>query len=557
MPKSKKENIEEITLDPIEEKVKEPAPVEEPEENIEEPETVEEDAGEEITEPVEFEEPLEGEPEDVEFDEDAEPEEETGNEESDEGDEGDEPAPFLGLMMSGAKNAPVSEDPDPQSRIEALLWHIIEGTTTDEEPQSRNEAILTAIANSTEYDEDPQSRIEAFLIAILNHEEINIEPISRNEAILKAIANSGEYDKEPQSRNEELLLKWLDAWGVVIATVGPATIASFYTSLALPLVSLKASIVATESGSGTKSPTNPYTLGGFSNAVITRSGVNLWNEQVLNGYLSSTDGSFIASANSICSKNFCPCVSGSTLYVAIFASPSLYVVFYDKNKAFISRALGNNQSVSVPNNACYFRVSVYRYGTTYGNDISVNYPSTDTDYHAYTETQITIDLGQTVYGGEIVLTKKASGYGVKLRVTHVKLTEEELRSYNWSIGGTNNNLFGTMLGNTYVFPTGANEKGDVLSDIYENVGYTTINTATQAYQIALRKDKTIRIKDDRYATLQDFKDNLGNLNVILQLATPIEIDLTDASDIVALVGTNNVWSDTGDVEVSYKKKQTD
>ena len=40
--------------------------------------------------------------------------------------------------------------------------------------------------------------------------------------------------------------------------------------------------------------------------------------------------------------------------------------------------------------------------------------------------------------------------------------------------------------------------------------------------------------------------------VDLSGAVYTEIDLTDASDIVALVGTNNVWSDTGDMEVSYR-----
>lgn len=266
MPKSKKENIEEITLDPIEEKVKEPAPVEEPEENIEEPETVEEDAGEEITEPVE------GEPEDVEFDEEA------GDEETDEDAPEEDAPPFLGLML-GAKNVPVSEDPDPQSRIEALLWHIINNTTTDEEPQSRNEAILTAIANSGTYTAEAQSRIEALLIAILNHEEVDITPISRNEAILKAIANSGEYDEEAQSRNEELLLKWLEAWEIVIETATGA-IANFNTSLVLPLIDVKAEIKAVETGTGAKSPSNPYVISGFTGVNLSHSDADTSNPTV-------------------------------------------------------------------------------------------------------------------------------------------------------------------------------------------------------------------------------------------------------------------------------------
>ena len=274
------------------------------------------------------------------------------------------------------------------------------------------------------------------------------------------------------------------------------SIASFSTSLALPLVSLKASIVATESGSGTKSPTNPYTLGGFSNAVIYQGGANLWDEQVLNGYLSSTDGSFIAHATSICSKNFCKCNAGEAVYIKSSTSSTLYIVWFDENKNFISRVVSNNAEKTAPNNARYFKVSCYNYGTAYNNDISVNYPSTDTTYHAYTATQTTLALGQTVYGGEIVLTKQQSGYGVKLRVyPHYPSYNGETLTGKWQ-SSMDNYVAGTT-------PT---------------IGADVVDLSGAVYT---------------------------------------EIDLTDESDIVALVGTNNVWSDTGDMEVSYKKKQTD
>ena len=442
MPKSKKENIEDITLDPIEEKVKEPAPVEEP---VEEPETVNEDLGEEITEPDapidEFEEPIEEpvegeEGEDAEFDEDAEPEEETEEDAPEE----DAP-PFLGLML-GAKNAPVSEDPDPQSRIEALLWHIINGTTTDAVPQSRNEAILTAIANSGTYTEEAQSRIEALLIAILNHEEVNITPISRNEAILKAIANSGEYDEEPQSRNEELLLKWLEAWGVVIDTASGA-IANFTTSLALPLVSVKSAIVAT-GGGGT--PSNPIAINGFNQAVISHSGEDM-------------------------------------------TSPTTY----------------------------------------------------------------TLALGQTVYGGEIVLTKQASGYAVKLIIERDK---KKLSDFIWNKNAPNTDGDGRIWYHSFLNDATYNGYEGALCDAFEYQNSPNWANLHKYNYYSINQYFIICVEDD-YATSNDMLAVYGDVEFTVKLKTPIEIDLTDASDIVALVGTNNVWSDTGDMEVSYKKKQTD
>ena len=59
----------------------------------------------------------------------------------------------------------------------------------------------------------------------------------------------------------------------------------------------------------------------------------------------------------------------------------------------------------------------------------------------------------------------------------------------------------------------------------------------------------------------EFIDSSSNLNTILtsgiqmlyELYNPIEYDLTNLPEIVALVGTNNIWCDTnGESEVSYK-----
>lgn len=57
---------------------------------------------------------------------------------------------------------------DPQSRSEAILQAIIDGTEYNEEPQSRNEAILISILNNTEYTDEPQSRMEELLLELKN-----------------------------------------------------------------------------------------------------------------------------------------------------------------------------------------------------------------------------------------------------------------------------------------------------------------------------------------------------------------------------------------------------
>lgn len=46
-----------------------------------------------------------------------------------------------------------------------------------------------------------------------------------------------------------------------------------------------------------------------------------------------------------------------------------------------------------------------------------------------------------------------------------------------------------------------------------------------------------------------FSSNLTQ--VVYKLATPITIDLTP-QQMTTLLGTNNIWADTGDTEVTYK-----
>ena len=106
-------------------------------------------------------------------------------------------------------------------------------------------------------------------------------------ATLNGIDTSSEVDAKVEALIDDDTTASNKAWSsqkitdelIALLPVDSASgsIVNFSTSLALPLVSLKASIVATESGSGTKSPTNPYTLGGFSNAVISHSGEDTSN----------------------------------------------------------------------------------------------------------------------------------------------------------------------------------------------------------------------------------------------------------------------------------------
>ena len=58
------------------------------------------------------------------------------------------------------------------------------------------------------------------------------------------------------------------------------------------------------------------------------------------------------------------------------------------------------------------------------------------------------------------------------------------------------------------------------------------------------------IKDTRFSDVNTFVSTMGSVQIIYELATPIEIQL-DSTQITALLNENNIWCDTGDTEVKY------
>ena len=164
-------------------------------------------------------------------------------------------------------------------------------------------------------------------------------------------------------------------------------IATFNTILQLPLVSVTADPLATK---------------------ITRCGVNQWDEEWELGNIDGNTGAKMADNRMIRSKNYIKCVE-NTVYKAVIDNGNtnqMVIYFYDVNKNFIpytgagSYNNGYNSSAGLPTTpagTCFmlFRLTT-EYGTTYNNDISINYPSTDTSYHAYNGTTKPIAEATTI-----------------------------------------------------------------------------------------------------------------------------------------------------------------
>ena len=267
-------------------------------------------------------------------------------------------------------------------------------------------------------------------------------------------------------------------------------IANFNTEIGADLVDCKAYIVASQP-TGTPTPSNPLPISGYTEANITRCGVNLWEEEWELGYYNTANGQPLPISDRIRSKNFIPITPETAFRLVIGNSHYIMPLFYDKDKNYLGY-IANGVYTTYQNpftslsNACYMTFYVSpSYGTTYNNDISINYPATDTTYHPYNGQTYAISFGQTVYGGVLDVTRG------KLTVTH-----DNIASYNGE---------------------SINEPWLSSMDVYVPNTSPTIGA-----------------------------------QVVYPLTTPVTLTLTP-TQVRALVGVNNVFNDTnGNTEVQFK-----
>ena len=189
---------------------------------------------------------------------------------------------------------------------------------------------------------------------------------------------------------------------LIVVKTATGSIANFTTSLALPLVSAKFAIKAT-GGNGTSSP---IALNGFTGLNVYQRGGNLWDEEwEVGGLIWATGEEDNLSPSRIRSKNYIPVKPNVVLYLK--SDYTTGICFYDENKTFISSLTGyTNRTVTIPTNTYYMRFSPNTQSPLYSNDISINYPSTDTNYNAYNSNSDVYHISWqteagTVYGGEI------------------------------------------------------------------------------------------------------------------------------------------------------------
>ena len=167
--------------------------------------------------------------------------------------------------------------------------------------------------------------------------------------------------------------------------------------------------------------------------------------------------------------------------------------------------------------------------------------STATAYEPYQGSTYDITFpteAGTVYGGTL---------DVKSGVLTVDMAIIDLGTLTWKKIGTT--------GSHWRFWAYLNDMaygGEMLSSQYKHI------TATESYlgEIGIASQTSGRnyiamVTDERFSDAATFKTAMSGVQLVYELATPITYTLTP-QEIRTLLGTNNIWADTGDTAVVYK-----
>lgn len=330
-------------------------------------------------------------------------------------------------------------------------------------------------------------------------------------------------------------------------------IATFTTVIGgLPLKSCAVSIQGYQEGTGDPTPVNKRPIITFTGASVVRTGKNLWDEEWELGDISADTGLPTTSNNLIRTKNFIPIKPDTQYYAYVTGTGSntFRTRFYDANYNYIGSTqkngnpVGYNSVFTSPINAYYMKFTPQiSYGTTYGNDISINYPSTDTDYHAFVGSD-TYSIAWKTEAGEVYSGTINFATG-ELTATWVDFYfDGSVSVANVGYSSSVQKYYATVVNPlTYTGINSVASNAHIISDKF--LGKTGVEeghcylSASGTIIVAILPDQTITTKEQATTWFQN-----NPTHFVYELETPLTVQLTP-TEIKTVLGENYVWGDCG------------
>lgn len=347
------------------------------------------------------------------------------------------------------------------------------------------------------------------------------------------------------------------------------SIASFEAKDGDAVKSLVVDIEPMQSGSGTPSPTNVRPISGYDSVVVSRCGKNFLpirdNEQTLYG-ITVKMGNFGVTLSDTATANVTILPKGAdTESNKLYLPEGEYIISGMENVGSSGSYVGVNvnstsgtyTATSKGTNTFTINKGDYAYvrlrcasGDTF-NNVTV-YPmirlasEADDTYEPYQSNTYTTNLNGTRYGGTLDVVS-----GV-LTVTHGYV---DLGTLTWTASGSSLPS-GTFHANISGGATASNPPKDAVCSQYAPYigGASGLTDGSFSYANSSISSSAGRvfIHDSTYAssTAAQFKTAMSGVQFVYELATPTTVQLT-AQEVELLVGLNQIWANSGDVEVEY------
>ena len=334
----------------------------------------------------------------------------------------------------------------------------------------------------------------------------------------------------------------------------------------MPMKSLKVNIAPKQSGSGDASPSNIRPISGWDEVDVTRSGKNLFDSHLNSGLIGLNVGNDDTTVTASSRYGYSDKIDASKPLTIMFKSNDvtrfdyICVMRYVNGIATenlinttVSASLVQGGTISGVEGS-YIRIIAgadgsHAVGDTVSGDVQVELGTSMTDYEPYEGETITTNLPQTVYGGnvDIIEGKGQPTYWYKA-MTGGESALQELGDYYGWVDGTQ-------------FPYCKESSPQYGRCSHFRYGIDTlvgVNASSGAYFL-IKKSAMPNI-----SSLSEFRDwviqqhNNGTpLTIAYELATPTASEFTTTpTEVKTKLGANNIWSESGTVDVEYRADTT-
>lgn len=386
-----------------------------------------------------------------------------------------------------------------------------------------------------------------------------------DEAVQNTISNNQEFiDRDTAIREEtaELKKKIVTTFPAKEASGAVATFESEFEDA--PLKSCIVQIEPVQAGSGDPSPENVRPITGWTGCEVQRTGVNLFGGEAF-AYAVKAVGDKAQIDKDEKTFTFTRSVKGeddsyNRIIKPIKAKTITVIITYSNtarnNCLRISYSDGTSDVIDLNNsNNQKTTIAVTSNTSKIVDSITLSYFSSNATKVYYEESGVfegTVTADDFVpYTGQtypITFPSEAGTvYGGSLDVLNGVLTVEmamvDLGTLTWLSGGVRFSAYVSNL---------PNKLARTVAIICTKYAALCNNEPypSKGEKVIYGGNSRVYVHDNTYTDAESFKEAMSGVQLCYELATPIHYPIT-ANQINSLLGTNNIWADTGDVSVEY------